>query len=65
MLWKMWCFILQSMGRTNHKFPVYATWDVQTHLKYITVGPPNKEHLGTSHFCPAVLGPPEVKSTLL
>ena len=25
MLWKMWCFTLQSMGRTNHKFPVYAT----------------------------------------
>ena len=25
MLWKMKCFTLQSMGRTNHKFPVYAT----------------------------------------
>ena len=23
MLWKMWCFTLQSMGRTNHIFPVY------------------------------------------
>ena len=22
MLWKMWCFALQSMGRTNHKFPI-------------------------------------------
>ena len=28
MLWKMWCFTLQSMGRTNHKFPVYATRNV-------------------------------------
>ena len=25
MLWKMLCFTLQSIGRTNHKFPVYAT----------------------------------------
>ena len=25
MLWKIWCFALQSMGHTNHKFPVYAT----------------------------------------
>ena len=27
------CFTLQSMGRTDHKFPVCATWNVQTHLK--------------------------------
>ena len=27
MLWKMQCFALQSMGHTNHKFPVYATWN--------------------------------------
>ena len=33
MLWKMQCFTLQSMDRTNHKFPVYATRNVQTHLK--------------------------------
>ena len=25
MLWKMQCFTLQSVGRTNHKFPVHAT----------------------------------------
>ena len=23
------------MGRKNHKFPTYATWNVQTHLKSI------------------------------
>ena len=28
-LWKMRPFALQSMGRTNHKFPVYATHNVQ------------------------------------
>ena len=22
MLWKMWYFTVQSMGRTNHKFPI-------------------------------------------
>ena len=33
MLWKMRCFALQSMGRTNHKFPVYVTRNVQTQLK--------------------------------
>ena len=27
MLWKMWCFAQQSMGHTNHKFPVYAKWN--------------------------------------
>ena len=21
-LWKIWCFTLQSMGRTSHKFPI-------------------------------------------
>ena len=26
---KMWCFILQYMGHTNHKFPVYTTRNVQ------------------------------------
>ena len=31
MVWKVQCFALQSMGPTNHKFPVYAT--VQVHLK--------------------------------
>ena len=25
MLWKMWCFALQSIGSTNHKFPVRNT----------------------------------------
>ena len=30
---KMRCFTLQSMGRTNQKFPVYATRNVQKHLK--------------------------------
>ena len=25
MPWKMQCVTLQSMGRTNHKFPIYAT----------------------------------------
>ena len=29
---KMWCFTLHSMGRINHKFPVYATRNVQTQL---------------------------------
>ena len=29
----MWCLTLQSMGHTNHKFPIYATPNVQTHLK--------------------------------
>ena len=33
MLWKMQCFTFESMGRTNHTFPVYATPNVQTHLK--------------------------------
>ena len=33
MLWRMRCFALQSMGRANHTFPVYATWNVQTQLK--------------------------------
>ena len=33
MLWQMWCFTLQSMGRTNNKFPAHATWNVQTQLK--------------------------------
>ena len=28
---------LQSMGHTNHKFPVYAHGNVQTHLKSIVV----------------------------
>ena len=28
--WKMWCFTLQSMGRTNHKFPIHVTQNVQT-----------------------------------
>ena len=28
MLWKMWCYTLQSMGHTNHKFPIYATQNV-------------------------------------
>ena len=32
-LWKMQCLTLQSMGRTNHKLPVHATRNVQTHLK--------------------------------
>ena len=30
MLGKMLCLTLQSMWRTNHKFPVCATWNVQT-----------------------------------
>ena len=33
MLWKMQYFTSQSMDYTNHKFPVYATQNVQTHLK--------------------------------
>ena len=33
MLWKMQYFALQSMGRTNHKCPIYATWNVQMQLK--------------------------------
>ena len=37
MPWKMQCFTLQSMGHTNHKFPVYAHGNVQTHLKSIVV----------------------------
>ena len=32
MVWKMWCLTLQSMGRTNHKFPLYPTY-IQSHLK--------------------------------
>ena len=32
MLWKMRCFALQSMGRTNHKIS-HTTWNVQMHLK--------------------------------
>ena len=28
MLWKMQCFTLQSMGLTNHKFPVYTCSNV-------------------------------------
>ena len=30
MLWKMLCYTLQSIGHTNHKFPVCATRNVQT-----------------------------------
>ena len=40
MLWIMWCYTLQSMGRTNHEFPVYIpiyTQYVQTQLKSSTV----------------------------
>ena len=33
MLLKMWCCTLRSMDRTNHKFPVHATRNVQTQLK--------------------------------
>ena len=33
MLWKMWCFALQCMGRTNHKFPVYTTHNVSCSIK--------------------------------
>ena len=33
MFWKMLCFALQSMGHAKHKFPVYATRNVQTQLK--------------------------------
>ena len=33
MRWIMLCFALQSMGRTNHKLPIYATRNVQAHLK--------------------------------
>ena len=34
MLWKMRCFALQSyMSHTNHKFPIYATYNVQMQLK--------------------------------
>ena len=38
MLWKMWCFIWQSMGRPNHKFN--GTWNVQNvpEIKCISVG---------------------------
>ena len=25
-------FTLQSMDHTNHKFPIYATWNIQMHL---------------------------------
>ena len=35
MLWGMWCFTLLSMGRTNHKFPIDATQNVQLQLKSI------------------------------
>ena len=27
------CFALQSMGRTNHKLPIRATYNVETQLK--------------------------------
>ena len=30
---EMRCFTLWSMGRTNHKFPIHTTWNVQMHLK--------------------------------
>ena len=33
MLWKMLCSTLLSMDRTSHKFPIYATQNVQTRLK--------------------------------
>ena len=33
MLWKMQRFTLQSMGSMNHKFPIHAARNVQTHLK--------------------------------
>ena len=35
MLWKMWRLTLQSMGCTNHKFPIYATQSAETQLKSI------------------------------
>ena len=34
MLWKIQCFALQSMGRTNHKFPIHETRNVQTQPIY-------------------------------
>ena len=40
MLWKMWCFALQFMGRTSHKFPVYATRDVSSSIKKESMGTP-------------------------
>ena len=44
MHWKMLRYTLQSMGRTKHKFPVYATQNVQIHLK-LTIW--DSEHFGT------------------
>ena len=38
MLWKMQCFALQSMGRTNHKFSIHATRNVQMQLKSTVSG---------------------------
>ena len=32
MLWKMLCFTLQSMGSTNHKFPVHANMECSNKL---------------------------------
>ena len=33
MLWKIRCFTFQTMERTNHKFPIDTTRNVQTQLK--------------------------------
>ena len=35
MLWKMQYFTLRSMGRTNHKFPMYATRNVDSNAPEI------------------------------
>ena len=51
MLWKMWCFALQSMSRTNHKFPIYATHNVRTQLKS-TVHKVHTEHYRMMELVP-------------
>ena len=35
MLWKMWCYILQSVGCTNHKFPLQLILYVAYDGKYM------------------------------
>ena len=42
------CYTLQSMGCTNHIFPIHATRNVQMHLS--TVEPPNVDTFGSPDF---------------
>ena len=45
MLWKMWCLTLQSMGRTNHIFPIYTTRNVQINCTHYSLCCPSASEI--------------------